>query len=62
MRCRCGRGEPSRGADVAGVSPVLVQIWPHAACRLLHDSAMRLLCRRVGTFRLRNSAMGRLGS
>ena len=26
-RCRCGRGEPSPGADVAGVSPVLVQMW-----------------------------------
>jgi hypothetical protein len=23
-RCRCGGGEPSPGADVAGVSPVLV--------------------------------------
>jgi hypothetical protein len=27
-RCRCGRGEPSHGADVAGVSPVPVQIGP----------------------------------
>ena len=26
-RCRCGRGEPSPGADVAGVSPVPVQTW-----------------------------------
>jgi hypothetical protein len=26
-RCRRGRGEPSPGADVAGVSPVLVQMW-----------------------------------
>jgi hypothetical protein len=26
-RCRCGRGEPSPGADVAGVSPVPVQMW-----------------------------------
>jgi hypothetical protein len=25
--CRCGTGEPSRGADVAGVSPVPVQMW-----------------------------------
>ena len=25
--CRCGRGEPSRGADVAGVSPVVVRMW-----------------------------------
>jgi superfamily II DNA/RNA helicase len=26
-RCRRGRGEPSRGAGLAGVSPVLVQMW-----------------------------------
>jgi hypothetical protein len=26
--CRCGRGGPSPGADVAGVGPVLVQMWP----------------------------------
>ena len=26
-RGRCGRGEPSRSADVAGVSPALVQMW-----------------------------------
>jgi hypothetical protein len=26
-RCRCGRGEPSPGADVTGVSPVLTQMW-----------------------------------
>jgi hypothetical protein len=26
-RCRCGRGEPSPGADVAGVSPVPVPMW-----------------------------------
>ena len=26
-RCRCGRGEPSPGADVGGVSPVPVQMW-----------------------------------
>jgi hypothetical protein len=26
-RCRCGRGEPSPGSDVAGVSPVPVQMW-----------------------------------
>jgi hypothetical protein len=26
-RCRCGSGEPSPGADVVGVSPVLVQTW-----------------------------------
>ena len=26
-RCRCGRGEPSLGADVAGASPVPVQMW-----------------------------------
>jgi hypothetical protein len=26
-RCRCGRGEPGPGADVAGVSPVPVQMW-----------------------------------
>ena len=26
-RCRRGRGEPSPGADVAGVSPVPVQTW-----------------------------------
>ena len=25
--CRCGRGEPSFGADVAGASPVPVQMW-----------------------------------
>ena len=24
---RCGRGEPSRGADVAGASPAAVQMW-----------------------------------
>ena len=27
-RRRCGRGEPSPGADVAGVSPVPAQMWP----------------------------------
>ncbi len=26
-RCRCGRGGPSPGADVAGVSPVPAQMW-----------------------------------
>ena len=26
-RCRCGRGEPSPGADVARASPVPVQMW-----------------------------------
>jgi hypothetical protein len=26
-RCRCGRGEPSPGADVAAVSPVPVPMW-----------------------------------
>jgi hypothetical protein len=26
-RCRCGGGEPSPGADVAGVSPVPAQMW-----------------------------------
>ncbi len=26
-RRRCGGGEPSPGADVAGVSPVPVQMW-----------------------------------
>ena len=26
-RRRCGGGEPSPGADVAGVSPVQVQMW-----------------------------------
>ena len=26
-RCRSGSGNPSPGADVAGVSPVLVQMW-----------------------------------
>ena len=26
-RCRCGTGEPSPSADVAGVSPVPVQMW-----------------------------------
>jgi hypothetical protein len=26
-RCRCGRGEPSPGADVAATSPVPVQMW-----------------------------------
>ena len=26
-RCRCGGGEPSPGADVAGESPVPVQLW-----------------------------------
>ncbi len=26
-RCRCGRGAPSHGADVGGVSPVPVQMW-----------------------------------
>jgi hypothetical protein len=25
--CRCGRGAPSPGADVAGTSPVLLQMW-----------------------------------
>ena len=25
---RCGRGEPKSCADVAGVSPILVQMWP----------------------------------
>jgi hypothetical protein len=30
-RCRCGRGEPSPGADVAGVSPVPVQMWAGAS-------------------------------
>ena len=25
--CRCGRGAPKPGADVGGVSPVLVKIW-----------------------------------
>ena len=29
-RCRCGRGEPSPDADVAGVSPVPVRMWHHA--------------------------------
>ena len=27
FRCRCGRGEPSSGGDVAGVSPVPGQMW-----------------------------------
>ena len=27
FRRRCGRGEPSPGADVEGVSPVLAQMW-----------------------------------
>ena len=39
-RCRCGRGEPSLGADAAGASPVLVQMRPCARCivarRILH--------------------------
>jgi hypothetical protein len=26
-RCRCGRGEPSPGADVAGASLVLAETW-----------------------------------
>ena len=26
-RCRCGRGEPSPGADVAGASAVPAQMW-----------------------------------
>ena len=26
-RCSCGKGAPSPGADVAGVRPVLVQMW-----------------------------------
>ena len=26
-RYRCGRGEPSPAADVAEVSPVLLQMW-----------------------------------
>jgi hypothetical protein len=26
-RCRCGRGEPSSVADVAGVSPLPEQMW-----------------------------------
>jgi hypothetical protein len=26
-RCRCGRGEPSPGADMAGVGPVPMQTW-----------------------------------
>ena len=29
--CRCGRGEPSPGADVAGVSPFPVQMWQERA-------------------------------
>jgi hypothetical protein len=29
-RCRCGRGESGPGADVAAVSPVLVQMWRRA--------------------------------
>ena len=47
-RCRCGRGEPihsanvaggapSPGADVAGLSPVPVQMW-HGACLLAKSS------------------------
>ncbi len=31
-RCRCGRSEPSPGADVEGVSPVPVQIWAGEPC------------------------------
>ena len=30
-RCRCGRGEPSAVAEVAGARPVLVQMWPGRA-------------------------------
>ena len=30
-RCRCGSGEPSPGADGAGVSPVPGQMWPGLA-------------------------------
>ena len=26
-RCRCGSGEPSPSADLAGLNPVLVQMW-----------------------------------
>jgi hypothetical protein len=26
-RCRCGSGEPSSGADAAGVRSVSVQMW-----------------------------------
>ena len=26
-RCRCGRVEPNPGADVAGLSPIPVQMW-----------------------------------
>jgi hypothetical protein len=46
---RCGRGGPSPGADVAGVSPVPVQMWERWAlrcrgacrCRLPHTLRMR---------------------
>jgi hypothetical protein len=31
MWCRCGRGEPSPGADVAAASPVAVQMWQRRA-------------------------------
>jgi hypothetical protein len=38
-RRRCGRGEPSPGATIAGVSPVPAQLWP-AVCALddAHDA------------------------
>ncbi len=39
-RCRCGRGEPSPGADVAALRPVPVQMWQGRAqsrCRCGSD-------------------------
>ena len=39
-QCRCGRGEPSCGADVAGVTPVAAQMWqgsPQSRCRFGRD-------------------------
>ena len=43
IRCRCGSGEPSPGADVEGVSPVPVQMWQGRAqsrCRWRGVSAV----------------------
>jgi hypothetical protein len=47
-RRRCGRGEPSLGADVGGVSPVLVQMWAGQARRFRRrcgGAAPRRCCR-----------------
>jgi hypothetical protein len=43
VRCRCGRGEPSPGADVAGASPVPVQMWQRRAQSVLRSRNSRWL-------------------